>query len=150
MYSKKNQIIEEKLAYVLAFGQNKDGELGLGNQQDAFLPEPINGFEPARSVSSGSHHSMMVSKSGKVFTCGSALHGKLGLQINEAGNLVKFTQVQLPTTAKSVAVGDYHTLCLTDSGQVYAWGGSLHKKTANAAGGSKPLLVKSLLNVVVT
>jgi len=135
---------------VWAFGQNKDGELGLGNQLDAFLPEPINGFEPARSVSSGSHHSMMVSKSGKVFTCGSALHGKLGLQINEAGNLVKFTQVQLPTTAKSVAVGDYHTLCLTDSGQVYAWGGSLHKKTANAAGGSKPLLVKSLSNVVVT
>jgi alpha-tubulin suppressor-like RCC1 family protein len=64
MYSKKKQNIEEKPTYVWAFGQNKDGELGLGNQQDAFLPVPINGFEPARSVSSGSHHTIMVTKSG--------------------------------------------------------------------------------------
>jgi len=59
----KNQINENR-PYLWAFGQNKNGELGLGNQEDAIVPVPLDGFEPARSICSGSHHSMMVSKSG--------------------------------------------------------------------------------------
>ena len=35
----------------------------------------------------------------------------------------------MPTRIKSVACGDYHTMALTEEGHVYAWGGTLHKKT---------------------
>jgi alpha-tubulin suppressor-like RCC1 family protein len=64
---------------------------------------------------------------------GSTLHGKLGL----AGlNMMQITKFQ-PLTAfgsqkvKQVACGDYHTLCLTEEGEVYSWGGSLYKKLAS-------------------
>jgi len=30
---------------------------------------------------------------------------------------------------KKVATGDFHTLGLTEEGEVYAWGGTLHSKT---------------------
>ena len=63
--------------------------------------------------------------------CGSHLHGKLGLPSQGIIHLTKFTQVSLPIRAKSVACGDYHTLCLAEDGRVYAWGGTLYKKTGD-------------------
>ena len=36
------QIIDKK-AFIWSFGKNKDGELGIGSQKDAFLPRPIAG-----------------------------------------------------------------------------------------------------------
>ena len=129
------QIIDKK-AFVWAFGKNKDGEIGIGSQRDAFLPRPIYGSlkdgQSARSISSGSHHTAIVSKSGDVYVCGSSLHGKLGLASNGIINLTKFTLISLPVRAKAVACGDYHTMCLSEEGHVYAWGGTLHKKTGEA------------------
>lgn len=37
--------------------------------------------------------------------------------------MINFTQ-----KVNQVACGDYHTLCLMEDGQVYAWGGTLYKK----------------------
>ena len=42
-----------------------------------------------------------------------------------------------------VTCGEYHTMCLLDSGVVYAWGGTLHKKLGG--GGKFPAPVKSLM-----
>lgn len=61
------------------------------------------------------------------------MHGKLGMPSNGILNLTKFNYISLPGRAKYVACGDYHTLCLTEDGQVYAWGGTLHKKTGEVA-----------------
>ena len=82
------------------------------------------------------------------------MHGKLGLPAFGLINVQKFTQIKLPVKVKQVACGDYHTLCLTNMGKVYAWGGSLHKKTADAQTGGKeksePRLVQSLSHVTIT
>ncbi len=40
-----------------------------------------------------------------------------------------FEGLKVPKKVKQVACGDYHTLCLVDDGTVFAWGGTLHKKT---------------------
>ncbi len=138
---------------VWAFGRNKDGELGLGNMKDALTPQSVSGFESARSVSSGQHHTVVVTKMGDIYSCGSSLHGKLGLPSSGIINIQKFTQIKLPIKAKQVACGDYHTLCLTEFGKVYAWGGSLHKKTADASTGvdkNEPRIVQSLSHVTIT
>ena len=65
--------------------------------------------------------------------------------------MTKFTQLNLKVRAKEVACGDYHTMCLTEDGKVYSWGGTLHKKTgdggvaANNTGlKSEPRLVQTL------
>ena len=38
-----SQRIIDKKSFVWAFGKNKDGEIGIGCQRDAFLPRPIFG-----------------------------------------------------------------------------------------------------------
>ena len=45
-----------------------------------------------------------------------------------------------------MACGDYHTMCLTEEGKVFAWGGTLHKKTGETSGMPKnePRLVQTL------
>ena len=98
---------------------------------------------------------MIVTKAGEVFACGSSLHGKLGLPANGLVNIQKFSHIRSLQRIKQVACGDYHTLALTDSGQVFAWGGSLHKKTADTSvptgdKKSEPRLVQSLASVAVT
>ena len=39
----------------------------------------------------------------------------------------------MKASVRSIACGDYHTLALTKEGIVYAWGGSLHKKSTGTA-----------------
>lgn len=60
--------------------------------------------------------------------CGSNLHDKLGLEGITTGSKKSFKPVELLSMHKviQVACGDYHTMCLTELGKVYAWGGSLH------------------------
>ena len=82
--------------------------------------------------------------------CGSHLHGKLGVASNGIIHLAKFTQINLPVRAKAVACGDYHTMALSEDGRVYAWGGTLHKKTGEKGGGAnknEPRLVQTLADM---
>ena len=79
-----SKIISEGKKFIICFGQNKDGELGLGNYKEA-LKDPrtvqlnIDDLNSAQSISSGSHHSALVTKTGDILVCGSTLHGKLGI-----------------------------------------------------------------------
>lgn len=99
-------------------------------------------------ISSGSHHSALVTKGGELFVCGSALHGKLGIKNLSCSNVTKFTKVPALRDESIVQVecGDYHTLALNKRGEVFSWGGSLHKK---AAGGCEPYIVKELASAGV-
>ena len=101
-------------------------------------------FNSAQSISSGSHHSALVTKGGEIYVCGSALHGKLGIPGLSVTNLNKFQRISVKATIRQVACGDYHTLALSKEGQVYTWGGSLHKK---AVGGNEPTLMQAFVQM---
>ena len=77
-----------------------DGELGLGNLKDASVPMCVTGFDSARSIASGQHHSLVVTKDGEVLSCGSSLHGKLGLPSYGLISVQKFTLVKLKVRVK--------------------------------------------------
>jgi alpha-tubulin suppressor-like RCC1 family protein len=51
----------------------------------------VQGLKSAKSIDSGQHHTVIVSKEGEVFACGSSLHGKLGLPAFGLINVQKFT-----------------------------------------------------------
>ena len=144
---KLSQNITDGKKFILGFGQNKDGELGLSHYREGQKePRPLNladDMNAAQSISSGSHHSALVTKSGELYVCGSSLHGKLGLpELSSSTNINKFARIPLKSTIRQVACGDYHTLALSKEGWVYTWGGSLHKK---ASGGSEPTIVQTLV-----
>ena len=73
--------IREKRAYIWCFGKNANGELGVANSKDILVPRyvKIKSGQNAKWVSSGSHHSAIVTKTGELYVSGSSLHGKLGI-----------------------------------------------------------------------
>ena len=93
---KLSEHILKNKRFILCFGQNKDGELGLGNFKESYgdiraIQIQNEQFNSALSISCGSHHSVLVTKSGEIYVRGSSLHGKLGLKDLEITNLNKFT-----------------------------------------------------------
>ena len=116
---------------VWCFGKNKEGELGLRHNRNVLSPEPIKSLTDKTIVhiSSGGSHSAIVDSEGKLYVCGSALHGKLGLEKINKVSISSFTI--FPQSNKKgvtqVECGDYHTICLLEDGKVCSWGGTLHK-----------------------
>lgn len=137
-------VVEETLLW--CFGKNKDGELGLRHNRNVLQPEAMKQHKSKifSHVSSGGSHSAIVDSHGRLYLCGSALHGKLGLEKLNKVSTSTFTI--FPQSNKKgvlqVECGDYHTLCLLEDGKVCSWGGTLHKKLGNK--GSTPSLVTGI------
>ena len=144
-----NSNIQEAQPLLYGWGKNKDGELSLGHSKAVTLPKPVKGLKtsiPVIFLSSGRQHTAFITSDGVLAVCGSALHGKLGL---EDLSMTCITKLQPLPFLKSqrvldVSCGDYHTLCLLETGEVYAWGGTLHKKLGQK--GSRPAIIPSLSN----
>ena len=66
---------------VFSFGNNRNGELGLGNTTNHNIPTVITALDGKRIVSAamGSYHTIFVDSNGGVYCCGHNNHGQLGL-----------------------------------------------------------------------
>ncbi|MFA6973053.1 MAG: hypothetical protein WC208_16855 [Gallionella sp.] len=77
---------------------------------------------------SGYEHGAVIDKQGRLFTFGMAESGQLGLGyrllLGEGGAPIATppTHVELPEPVKSVSSGDYHTVVVTETGKLYAFG----------------------------
>ena len=75
-------------------------------------------------ISAGAQHTACVTRGGKVFTWGENEHGQLGH--GHHNDVYLPTEVTASIIAnkrvRSVASGGQHTLCISDTGWVFAWG----------------------------
>ena len=93
---KAEKEIVEKRAYVWCFGKNQNGELGVSSTKDVLQPKQIlNGMLKSTAVwiSSGCHHTGLVTKAGELLMTGSTLHGKLGLKNLNLMQVTRFNQL---------------------------------------------------------
>ena len=115
---------------VLSWGSNSYGALGHGNTKDYPAPKVIETLKDEIIVSAdaGHSHAGFITLQGKLYMCGKGKEGALGLgnkklKDETSPQLVTFPEdehvVQL-----SCSKGEHHehTLALTNSGRVYAWG----------------------------
>lgn len=67
---------------------------------------------------------MLRCRSGKVYSLGCGHNGERG--DGSDGSASTLSEVPLPDNLKAskINVGNSHALCLTDSGEVYGWGGA--------------------------
>jgi len=110
-------------AYTLGTGSH--GELGHGTSSDESHPEPtilqtLKDIGAVTSVSCGDAHSAVVC-AGKVYSWGTGKWGRLGLGDEEDRNVPTIVDLG-EEVAVEVCCGSYHTLVLTESSKLFAFG----------------------------
>jgi alpha-tubulin suppressor-like RCC1 family protein len=109
---------------VMACGWNRGGQLGLGDTDDRDTFTAVAGLRGMLDIDAGQNHTIAVTVEGGLYTWGK------GLAIGHGGNAL--TQCLVPTKVTGggigevavvqVAAGNMHSMALTVSGELYAWG----------------------------
>jgi alpha-tubulin suppressor-like RCC1 family protein len=109
---------------VLAWGLNNYGQLGNGTTTNSSTPFPVS--VPAgttiTAIAGGGQHSLALTSSGQVLAWGYNFYGQLGNGTTTSSNTPVAVSLPSGTTVTAIIGGLYHSLALTSSGQVLAWG----------------------------
>lgn len=113
---------------VLAWGSNADGELGNGNTTDSDVPVKVKlpkGTKAIR-VAAGSEGGLTLTSTGSVLAWGSNTEGQLGNGTTTSSDLPVRVMLPKGTKATLVVAGGFHSLALTSTGTLLAWGFNLN------------------------
>ncbi|XP_059096625.1 X-linked retinitis pigmentosa GTPase regulator-like [Tigriopus californicus] len=141
---------------VYVWGNNVDGQLGLGEDAPETFYEPtlLEFSSRISQISCGYHHSAFItSPEGFLYVFGDGDDGKLG-QGSQGADSESFScdepsKVNLPEKAVMVACGGSHTVVLTDVGHVYSFGLSTNGQLGlgtSILSARDPTLITSLAN----
>jgi alpha-tubulin suppressor-like RCC1 family protein len=133
---------------LFAFGENDYGELGnTTNNENLFAANPTptqvslpGELGPVTQVAAGALHSLAVTSTGQLYTFGNNWAGELGNpanyrteQPNPTPTLVTLPGASGPVT--QVAAGGFHSLAVTSTGQLYAFGSNSQGQLGTTSGG---------------
>ncbi len=139
---------------VLAWGYNSFGELGNGTTSSSTTPVAVSlpSGTTVTAIAGGSYHSLALTSSGQVLAWGDNVEGELGNGTTTSSSTP--VQVSLPsgTIVTAIAGGGYHSLALTSSGQVLAWGNNAYGQLGNGTttNSSTPVAVSLPSGTTVT
>uniref|UniRef100_A0A0K8SYD6 Putative E3 ubiquitin-protein ligase HERC4 n=1 Tax=Lygus hesperus TaxID=30085 RepID=A0A0K8SYD6_LYGHE len=138
-----------QLSIMFCWGNTANGELGLGGIEEQHVLAPrelkFNHSHSIKTISCGKNHTLVVTRSGEVYSCGSNDYGQLGHDKTR-------TKLQLVSgleaaKVREVACGEFHSMALTVWGELFTWGcnnlGQLGHNTYSDNVG-KPKTVKAL------
>ena len=120
---------EENDAYteIFAWGGDRYGQLGLGNEQIGKcypIPRFCSFSVIIKVVSCGEEHSALITGQGEIFTVGSNNEGRLGLgDKNMAQSSTPcFVEALSQFNAIQISCGWGHTAAVMNNGELYTWG----------------------------
>ncbi|MBA3021994.1 MAG: hypothetical protein FP817_12965 [Propionicimonas sp.] len=131
---------------VYAWGDNGFGQLADGTTDPSPTPVPVAMPVGAKivDVDAGYWHALALSSAGEVYAWGDNSCGQLGFGATDEEDGPVAIQVGGSQTVTRVSGGGMHSLALTRSGSVYAWGdnsyGQLGDGTTHAS--TKPVAVR--------
>ena len=141
----------------LAWGQNDQGQLGNGTDDDSDVPVPVSlpSGSAVTKVASGAlaNHTLALTSAGQVLAWGANQDGQLGNGNTIGSDVPVQTDLPTGTTATAIAAAGLHSVARTASGQALAWGDNGEGQTGNGTtGGSTqiPALVTLPANATVT
>ncbi len=105
---------------VWTWGENNDGQLGLGDFLGRAAPTRVTGLDNVVAIAAGHRHTLALRTDGSVWAWGSNNGGQLG-----TGSQAIFaspTQVASLSNAIAIAGGGNHSLAIRADGTVWAWG----------------------------
>jgi hypothetical protein len=112
---------------VYAWGRNYLGQIwNVRNSLFGYqlIPIKVNCFndEKVIMISCGFHHSMALTKSGRVFSWGSNRSGQLGLSYTNYVNEPSLVFLDIEIPIKKISCGHSHSLLLSQNGDIYWFG----------------------------
>jgi len=122
----RSSYVIDKNGRLFTFGWNAYGQLGVGDKMNRNTPVEVpvpQGAARWTLVAGGAEHALAVADSDKLYAFGSNRYGQLGT--GTLGEVVVPTRVPNPqgvTAWKWVTAGRDHSLALSSTGQLYAWG----------------------------
>ncbi|GAB0092566.1 probable E3 ubiquitin-protein ligase HERC4 [Sergentomyia squamirostris] len=130
------------------WGSTVNGELGLGGiEEDIILtPREIHWVDSAEleQAACGASHTLLLTRQGKVYSCGSNDYGQLGHELSRKRpqhieSLKNYNIIQ-------VSSGYGHSMALNEWGQVFTWGSDSQGQLGHETGGiqAAPRIVRSL------
>lgn len=116
--------LAQKSGNLLVCGQNDVGQLGLSpdDVMEKTRPALVAGISDVVDVQAGGMHSLVLTKSGEIWSFGCNDEGALGRDTSEEGSEATPKRIVLPGTVVRISAGDSHSACLLDDGRVFAWG----------------------------
>ena len=120
---------------VEAWGSGLLGELGDGATTSTPTPTPVRlpAGTVVTQVAAGSSHALALTSTGAVYAWGSGLDGQLGDGSTQAKDVPTPVSLPVGTVVTQVAAGGDHSLALTSTGKVYAWGDDVHGDLGDGA-----------------
>ncbi|MGH3486637.1 MAG: RCC1 domain-containing protein [Actinopolymorphaceae bacterium] len=110
----------------LTWGGNFWGELGheTDSGDPQYLPDamPLPEGVTVTDVAAGYSHNLALTDTGEVYSWGNNDFGQLGDGTNSSRSSPELVPFPVGTTVTQIAAGALHSLALTSTGAVYAWG----------------------------
>jgi alpha-tubulin suppressor-like RCC1 family protein len=113
---------------VHVFGSGANGRLGLGEGVFAEVTEPralpasAFGGESVSSVDAGENHSAAITRNGNLYLWGTGAWGRLGTGNQDDAGVPRHVTLPNGALAAHVSAGAYHTLVLSNRGELFAFG----------------------------
>ncbi len=109
---------------VYGWGNNYNGELGLGDVSERSLPEEVLAFRdiPLCKIRCGGSFSAALSVKGVLYTWGINCYGQLGLADVVNRSTPEVVKALNGIKIIDIAVGSAQSVCLAEDGTVYVWG----------------------------
>ncbi|XP_055600343.1 probable E3 ubiquitin-protein ligase HERC2 isoform X2 [Uranotaenia lowii] len=138
---------------VWSWGAGEGGRLGHGDSSSKDVPTKIVALfeKQVCGIFCGASYSAAITSSGELFTWGRGTYGRLG-HGNSDDKFIP-TQVQALKSYRIVDValgsGDAHSMCVSDTGLLFAWGDGDFGKLGNGScnGSPIPVQIETLSNV---
>jgi hypothetical protein len=105
---------------IYSLGNNKYGQLGLPLSKIYYLFQEIN-IDDVLLIKCGSFHTIINTKIG-LYSFGNNLFGQLGIKEKYLSYVYTPTKININFEIKDISCGDYHTILLTNKGDIYGFG----------------------------
>lgn len=134
-YGSSHAVALTSTGQVYSWGSNNNGQLGIGNKSDTiqYQPQLITTFQDKfiRCVVAGYNQTAFITLQNELYMCGCNANGQLGLNSSKVKSSEwSYDDAVVPTLVKplqkvnvmSVALGDRHSIVLSDLGTVFVCG----------------------------
>jgi alpha-tubulin suppressor-like RCC1 family protein len=106
------------------WGENDRGQLGLGHLDPVLTPTRLSSsLPPIATLSCGWSHAIAIDTEGKLWGWGENADCQVLPSLNTTStNIATPHMIPTPVTFSKVSCGTYHSLGLTEDGDLYSWG----------------------------